>query len=299
MLYTQKFNLLFERIKNKPPIRVAVVWPNSRESLEGAVKAAQYGAINPILIGNTKKITAIAQEANLDINEYEIINTELDNASRIAVQYAKQGKAVAIMKGSLHTDALMAEVVRKENGLRTGRRMSHCILADFPHYKKLLCITDPALNIFPNLQDKIDITKNAIAFMHALGIAIPKVALLSAVETVSANIPSTLDYAEICKMAQRGEISNAIIEGPLAFDLAISKQAAVSKNFKSQVSGDPDIVVAPSLEAANILLKALVYLADGVGYGLVLGAKVPIIVVSRAAKIDERIGSCMLAKFLC
>ena len=298
MVYPEKIKILFDTIKNQKPVNVAVVWPDSKESLQGAILAAETKVINPLLVGDINKIKQLAAELKVNIDHYQIVESNLDFATKAAIEIVKENKASVLMKGSLHTDQFMADIVSSSSGLRTKRRMSHCMLTDIPKYNKLLFITDIALNIFPTLNDKVSIVQNAIDLAHAVGIAKPKVALLSAVESVDEKIPTTIDCAALCKMMDRGQITGAIMDGPLAFDVAIDKEAALCKKVTSAVVGDPDIVVVPNLEAGNILFKSLEYLAGAIGYGVVLGAKVPIILTSRAAGAEERAGSCLLARFL-
>jgi phosphotransacetylase len=214
-----------------------------------------------------------------------------------AMTMARNGEIQAIIKGSMHTDELMAALVKTENGLRTGRRMSHCMVLDIPTHDKLLILTDAALNVNPSLKDKKDIVQNAIDLALALGITKPKVALLSAIETITDNIPNTIECAALCKMAERDQITGGILDGPLAFDLAISMQAKITKKLQSEVAGQPDILVVPSLEVGNILFKALDYFAKSLSLGIILGAKIPVIVTSRSADAASRAGSCMLTKF--
>lgn len=295
---SEKLNQLFANMPKNMPLNVAVIWPDTKEALRGAIDAARQAIINPIFIGDLERIKKVAFDSGLDLSQYQCLQSELESATDLAAKLVMENKVQSLMKGSLHTEEFMSHVVRRENNLRTELRMSHCMLSDIPVYKKLIIITDVALNIFPNLQEKVSIIKNAIFLAHKIGVQNPKVALLSAIETVSEKIPSTLDSAEVCKMAERGQIIGGIIDGPLAFDAAISTEASLCKKINSPISGDPDILVAPNLEAGNILLKSLEYLANTVSYGIVLGAKVPIILTSRAASAEERTGSCLLAKLL-
>ncbi len=283
--------------KQLPPIRAGVVHPCDALSLEGALAARDQQLIVPVLIGPRAKIEAAARMIGASLSGVEIVDAPHSHAAaEQAVDLVRRGKLFALMKGSLHTDEVMAAVVRKDNGLRTERRISHVFVLDAPSYCKPLFVTDAAINIYPSLDDKRDIVQNAIDLAHALGIERPKVAILSAVETVDAKIISTIDAAALCKMADRGQITGALLDGPLAFDNAISPEAAKSKNIVSPVAGDADILVAPDLEAGNILAKQLVFLAGAEDAGLVLGARVPIILTSRADDIRSRVASSALAQ---
>jgi phosphate acetyltransferase len=290
-----KFDYLYQQAEKLPPIKMAVVCPHTKEPLQGAIIAAKEGSIEPILIGDAKQITKVAKEIGEKIN-FRIIDTTEEEASRKAVQMARAGEVGAIIKGSLHTDTLMAEIVNGASGLRTAKRMSHCMVVDVPSYHKLLIISDAALNIQPNLAEKQSIVQNAIDLALALGIKLPKVALISAVETITDRIPNTIECAALCKMAERGQIKGGILDGPLAFDLAVSKEAVLAKKMVSQVAGDPDIIVIPNIETGNVLVKALDDFADALSLGIILGAKVPVIITSRSASAISRAGSCMLAK---
>jgi phosphotransacetylase len=264
--------------------------------LSGAIEAAKLGLIVPILVGPRDKIESTARSAGVDISKYQIVDTPHSHASAAkAVELLREAQAELLMKGSLHTDELMAAVVSREGGLRTARRISHVFVMDVPTYHKVLFITDGAINIAPTLEDKADICQNAIDLIVALGLKTPKVAILAAVETVTSKMPATLDAAALCKMADRGQITGALLDGPLAFDNAISKQAAKTKGLHSVVAGDPDILLAPDLEAGNILAKQLSFLANADSAGLVLGARVPIILTSRADSVRSRIASCGVA----
>ena len=287
---------LFTKAKGLAPLKVAVVHPVDIHSLAGAVEAAQAGIIEPILVGPEHKIRKIAEDAHIDLNGYTIISTPHSHAAaEAAVQMVHEGKVEALMKGKLHTDELMEAVVDKEKGLRTGRRISHVFMLDVPSYPKPLFLTDAAINIKPTLMDKKDIVQNAIDLFVALGLGTPKVAILSAVETVSEKIPSTIDATALCKMAERGQITGGILDGPLAFDNAISREAAAIKDIHSAVAGDADILVVPDIESGNMLYKQLRYFSGVQGSGLVLGAKVPIILTSRASDAESRASSCALA----
>jgi phosphate acetyltransferase len=283
--------------KQLPPIRVGVVHPCDSLSLEGALAARDEKLIIPVLIGPRAKIDGAARARGVSLAGLEIVDAPHSHAAaELAVDLVRQGELAGLMKGSLHTDEVMSAVVRKENGLRTERRVSHVFVLDTPSYCKPLFVTDAAININPSLDDKRDIVQNAIDLAHALGIERPKVAILSAVETVDAKIKSTIDAAALCKMADRGQISGGVLDGPLAFDNAISLEAAKSKNIVSPVAGDADILVAPDLEAGNILAKQLVFLAGAQDAGLVLGARVPIILTSRADDVRSRVASSALAQ---
>jgi phosphotransacetylase len=241
----------------------------------------------------------MAEQFNLDIRRYRLVDAPHSHAAAAkAVEIVREGQAETLMKGSLHTDELMAEVVRKDTGLRTERRISHVFIMDVPTYPKPLAVTDAAINIFPDLETKVDIVQNAIDMAHALGRERPKVAILSAVETVTPKIPSTIDAAALCKMAERGQITGALLDGPLAFDNAISKEAAAIKGIRSEVAGDPDILLVPDLEAGNMLAKQLSFLANADAAGIVLGARVPIILTSRADTVRARMASCAVAVLL-
>jgi len=273
-----------------------VAHPCEAAALEGALDAAVQGLITPILVGPIGRIREVAASAHLDLGNAEIIDAPHSHAAAAAaVQLVREGRAQLLMKGSLHTDELLGAVVARETGLRTGRRLSHAFIMDVPTYHKVLIVTDAAINIAPTLEDKADICRNAIELAHSLGVAQPKVAVLAAVETVTSKMPATIDAAALCKMADRGQITGGLLDGPLAFDNAISKEAAQMKGINSAVAGDPDILIAPDLEAANILAKLLTFLANSDSAGLVLGAKVPIILTSRADSVRARIASCAVA----
>lgn len=293
---------LYETLKriiaenNMSPLKVAVVHPVDAASFEGAREAAKSGIIKPILIAPEAKLKAIAAELEQDLDWAEVVPVKhSDAAAEKAVELVKAGKAEAIMKGSLHTDELMAPIVNSKHGLRTGSRMSHVVVMDVPNYHKLLYLTDSALNISPNLETKKHITQNAINMFTALNDKAPKVAILSAVETVEEKIPSTLDAAALCKMSERGQITGGILDGPFALDNAISKEAAEIKGINSPVAGDADILIAPDLESGNILFKQMRYLFKVDGAAIVLGASVPIILTSRAGGAKTRLASAALA----
>ena len=296
---TGKYEKLLERCKSLEAIPTAVAHPCEESALAGAVEAAQAGLIDPILVGPAAKIEQAARAANIDLGKLEIVDAphSVDSAKR-AVDLVRQGRAEVLMKGSLHSDELLAAIVSREGGLRTGRRISHVFVMDVPTYHKVLIVTDAAINIAPTLEDKADICQNAIDLVNSLrhdNPEKPKVAILAAVETVTSKMPATIDAAALCKMADRGQIKGALLDGPLAFDNAISKQAAETKGIKSAVAGDPDILLAPDLEAGNILAKQLTFLANADSAGLVLGAKVPVILTSRADSVRARIASCAVA----
>jgi phosphotransacetylase len=293
---TGKYEQLLERCAFLEPVPTAVVYPCEQIALAGAIEAGEKGLIIPILVGPTDKIQQIARSSALSLDRAQIVETpDSDSSAAKAVELVREGRADLLMKGSLHTDELLGAVVAKATGLRTGRRVSHAFLMDIPAYHKILVITDAAINIAPALEDKADICQNAIDLAIALGRENPKVAILAAVETVTSKMPATIDAAALCKMADRGQITGGILDGPLAFDNAINKQAAEIKKIRSAVAGDPDIVLAPDLEAGNMLAKQLIYLANAGGAGLVLGARVPIILTSRSDSVRSRIASCAVA----
>ncbi|WP_058535238.1 bifunctional enoyl-CoA hydratase/phosphate acetyltransferase [Legionella saoudiensis] len=283
-------------VKNQyKPLITAIVHPVDVLSLTGAVAAAQEGIITPILIGPKQKILDAAQEANLDISDYEIVPTmHSTEAAEKAVQMAQKGLVEAIMKGKLHTDELMLPIVSKDSGLRTARRMSHVFCMDVPNYPKPIFLTDAAINLFPNLKDKCDIVQNAIELFNTLGFGVPNVAILSAVETVNEKIPSTLDATALCKMAERGQIKGGVLDGPLAFDNAISMDSAREKGIYSPVAGQADILVVPDVESGNMLYKQMTYLSGIEAAGIVMGARVPIILTSRGSDELSRKASCIM-----
>jgi phosphate acetyltransferase len=290
---TGKYERLLERCKSLPAIPTAVAYPCEESALAGAVEAGQKGLTEPILVGPKAEIETIARKSGIDLGRTEIVDAPHGHAAAAkAVELVRQGKAELLMKGSLHTDELLGAVVARETGLRTGRRVSHVFIMDVPTYHKVLIVTDAAINIAPSLEDKVDICQNAIDLAASLGVERPKVAILAAVETVTSKMPATIDAAALCKMAERGQITGALLDGPLAFDNAISEEAAKTKKIQSEVAGDPDILLAPDLEAGNILAKLLAFLANADGAGLVLGARVPIILTSRADSVRSRIASC-------
>ena len=283
---------LLRRCQGLPPVTCAVVHPCDRDSLLGSLEAARRGLIVPVLVGPEAKIRAVAEAERVDLSGFKILSTEHSHAAaQQAVAMARAGEVEALMKGSLHTDELMAAVVPSATGLRTSRRISHAFLLDVPAYPRVLIVTDAAINIAPTLEAKVDIVQNAIDLARILGIPEPKVALLSAVETVNPQLQSTLDAAALCKMAERGQITGGVLDGPLAFDNAISEAAARTKNIVSPVAGHADILLVPDLEAGNMLAKQLQYLAGADSAGIVLGARVPIVLTSRADSVRTRIAS--------
>jgi phosphotransacetylase/acyl dehydratase len=290
---------LLEQAKALDPVAVAVVYPADRDSLQGAVDAARLGLIVPVLVGPTDLMERLAADLRVDLSDFEIVEApDGRTAAGLAVALVRTGKALALMKGSLHTDELMAAVVRRDTGLRTSRRISHCFVMHPPSYHKALIVTDAAINIAPDVEAKADICQNAIALAQALGTSEPKVAILSAVETINPKMQSTLDAATLCKMADRGQITGGMLDGPLAFDNAISAEAARTKGIKSAVAGDPDILLVPNLEAGNMVAKQLSFLADSDAAGIVLGAAVPIILTSRSDSVATRLASCAVGAIL-
>ena len=293
---TGKYEQMLVKCKNLKPVATAVAHPCEASALSGAVEAAKLGLILPILIGPRDKIAATAKSAGIELNGFQIVDAPNSHAAaQKAVELVREARAELLMKGSLHTDELMTAVVARDGGLRTGRRISHVFVMDVPTYHKVFLVTDGAINISPTLEDKVDICQNAIDIVHSLGIKKPKVAILAAVETVTSKMPATIDAAALCKMADRGQIKGAILDGPLAFDNAISKEAARTKGIHSDVAGDPDILLTPDLESGNMLAKQLSFLAKADSAGLVLGARVPIILTSRADSVRSRIASCAVA----
>ncbi len=293
------FHKFIERCKNLPAVTTAVVWPLSDVAMKGAVEAALAGLIEPTLIGPKAQMEALAAKIGVDISAYPVVDTDTESkAAEAAVAICRAGGAQALMKGSLHTDELLKPAMARDTGLRTARRISHVFIMDTPAYARTLLITDAAINITPELEDKIHIVQNAIDLAHALGIPEPKVALLSAVETVSPKIKSTLDAAALCKMADRGQITGGILDGPLAFDTAVSQKAAAIKKLVSPVTGLADILVVPDLESGNMLAKQLEYLGGAQLAGIVLGARVPTILTSRADSAETRLTSCAVAVLL-
>ena len=293
------FQRFISRCKNLPAITTAVVWPMTDVALSGAVEAAAAGLIEPTLIGPEKAMKALAGKIGVEIGSFPVVDADSEaKAAELAVDICRSGGAQALMKGSLHTDELLKPAMQRDTGLRTARRISHVFIMDTPAYARTLLITDAAINITPELEDKIHIVQNAIDLAHALGIAEPKVALLSAVETVNPKIKSTLDAAALCKMADRGQITGGILDGPLAFDTAVSEKAAKIKKLVSPVTGQADILVVPDLESGNMLAKQLEYLGGAQLAGIVLGARVPTILTSRADSAETRLTSCAVAVLL-
>ena len=291
-----KYEALLERCRAYEPVPTAVAHPCEKTALAGPLEAAGKGLIIPILVGPVARIRDVAARAGIDLGNTEIVDAPHSHAAAAAaVALVREGRAEVLMKGSLHSDELLGAVVSKESGLRTGRRISHVFIMDVPTYHKVLVVTDGAINIAPTLEEKADICQNAIDLAHAMDIERPKIAVLAAVETVTSKMPATIDAACLCKMADRGQIVGGVFDGPLAFDNAISKEAARIKGITSEVAGDPDILLAPDLEAANILAKQLSFLANADSAGLVLGARVPVILTSRADSVRSRIASCGVA----
>jgi phosphate acetyltransferase len=293
------FARLLKRCEGLPAVSCAVVHPCDHDSLAGPLEAAKRGLIAPVLVGPQAKIRAVAKTHGLDLGSHRIVDTEHSHdAATKAVAMARAGEVESLMKGSLHTDELMAAVVPSATGLRTARRVSHVFVIDVPSYPRMLLVTDAAINIYPTLDDKADIAQNAIELARVLGIAEPKVAILSAVETVNAKIQSTLDAAALCKMADRGQISGGVLDGPLAFDNAVSEQAAKTKKIVSPVAGRADILLVPDLEAGNMVAKQLQYLAGAESAGIVLGTRVPIVLTSRADTVRTRLASTAVMKLV-
>jgi phosphotransacetylase len=283
----------------KSPVATAVVHPLSAPALEAVVDAHNAGLINATLVGPSARLAQLAQELNIDLSPFTLVDVEHSHhAAEKAVALVREGRCQLLMKGSLHTDELLHAVLDKHNGLRTERRVSHAFVMASSFYHKPFIITDAAINIAPDLDAKADICRNAIELAHTLGIAKPKVAILSAIETVTRAIPSTLDAAALCKMADRGQIENALLDGPLAFDNALDREAAITKGIRSEVAGDPDILLVPDLEAGNMLAKQLTFMGDAQAAGIVLGARVPIILTSRSADGPQRLLSTALAVLL-
>jgi phosphotransacetylase len=293
---TGKYEQLLERCRGLAPIPTAVAYPCEATALSGAIDAGALGLIVPILVGPAATIAEIAKTNGIDLGGAEIVDVAESQASAArAVELVRQGKAELVMKGSLHSDELLGAVIAKGTGLRTGRRLSHVFVMDVPTYHKVLIVTDGAINIAPTLEDKADICQNAIDLARTFGVERPKVAILAAVETVTSKMPATLDAAALCKMAERGQIKGGLLDGPLAFDNAVSRDAARMKGITSEVAGDADILLAPDLEAGNMMAKQLSFLANADSAGLVLGALVPIILTSRADSLRSRIASCAIA----
>jgi phosphate acetyltransferase len=291
-----KYEHLIARAKQVAAARTIVVHPCDESSLRGPVEAAELGIIEPILVGPSTKIKKVAGEHGIKINDFQVVDApHSEAAAERAVELIHEGKGELLMKGSLHTDELMRAVTNSKTGLRTARRISHVFIMDVPTYPETLFVTDAAINIFPDLDAKRDIIQNAVDLFTQVGLGTPRVAILSAVETVTSKIPSTIDAAALCKMADRGQITNAIIDGPLAFDNAISPEAARIKGIQSPVAGKAQILVVPDLEAGNMLAKNLIFLSKADSAGLVLGARVPVVLTSRADSVRSRMASCAAA----
>ncbi len=292
----QRFDALIASCRNIPAMRCAVVHPCDGESLRGAAEAAALKLIEPIFVAPDARLRALAAAEGIDLSKWKLVPVPHSHAAaERAVELVRAGEADALMKGSLHTDELMAAVTATATGLRTERRISHVFIMDVPAYARPLFITDAAINIAPTLDDKRDIVQNAIDLARALGVTQPKVAILSAVETITPKIPSTIDAAALCKMADRGQITGGLVDGPFAFDNAISPEAALAKGIASPVAGQADILLVPDLEAGNMLAKQLIYFANAAGAGIVLGARVPIVLTSRADSVMTRLASCAVA----
>lgn len=295
----EKYERLIAAAKTLPPLATGVAYPCDETSLKGAVEAAEAGLIKPILVGPKDKIRGVAQTFSLHLGGLEVIDVPHSHAAaEKAVELVRTGNAELLMKGNLHTDELLAEVVKRDTGIRTERRISHVFVMDVPGHPHTLFITDAAVNIAPDLMAKRDIIQNAIDLYAGLGLGVPKVAILSAVETVTTSIPSTIEAGALCKMADRGQITGGELDGPLAFDNAISPEAARIKGIKSPVAGQAQILVVPDLEAGNMLAKNLTFLSHADAAGIVLGARVPIILTSRADNIRTRLASCAVAVLL-
>ena len=290
---------LLAHVRTMGSIRVAVVHPCDLPSLSAALDAHAAGLIEPVLVAPRARLEAMATQASLDLSGIVIEDVPHSHAAAArAAELARDGQVEALMKGSLHTDELMAAVVAHASGLRTKRRVSHCFVLQTPHYPRPFIVTDAAINLAPDLEQKADIIRNAIELAHVIGVQTPKVAILAAVETVNPNMPATLDASALCKMADRGQISGGVLDGPLAFDNAVSIAAARTKGIVSDVAGQADILVVPDLESGNMLAKQLMYLGDAASAGIVLGAKVPVILTSRADSQESRIASCAIALML-
>ena len=293
---TGKYEQVLVRCRGIDPVPTAVAHPCESSALVAALEAAEKKLITPILVGPAAKIEEVAKKSGLTLGDTRIVDAPHSHGSAAkAVELVRQGQAELLMKGSLHTDELLSAVVAKETGLRTGRRISHVFIMDVPTYHKVLIVTDAAITIAPTLEDKVHICQNAIDLAIALGVSTPKVAILAAVETVTSKMPATIDAAALCKMADRGQITGGLLDGPLAFDNAISREAARVKGIQSKVAGDPDILLVPDLEAGNMLAKQLSFLANADSAGLVVGARVPIILTSRADSVRSKIASCAVA----
>ena len=291
-----KYQRLIEYCRTLPPLPTAVVHPCDQSSLEGAVQAAKMGLIAPILVGPRERIEAIAAQYSLAISKYPIVDAPYSEAAAAtAVQLVREGKAEALKKGSLHTDELMGAIVKRDAGMRTARRISHCFIMDVPQHEQALIISDAAVNIAPTLEEKVDILQNAIDLGHALQFPEVRVAILSAMETVNPKVPSTVEAAALCKMVDRHQVTGALVDGPLALDNAIDLEAAAIKKIDSPVAGRANVLIVPDLEAGNMLAKSLSFLAGADAAGIVLGARVPVILTSRADSVPTRLASCAVA----
>jgi phosphate acetyltransferase len=295
----EKYERLVKHAKTLRPVTTAVVHPCDRPSIGAAFEALKLGLIAPILVGPLARVQEAAKTAGLDVSNLEMVESahSHDSAAK-AVELVRQGKAETLMKGSLHTDELMGAVVARDTGIRTSRRISHCFVMDIPGHKEPMVITDAAINISPSLEDKVDIVQNAIDLVHAMGPSEVRVAILSAMETVNPKVVSTIEAAALCKMADRGQITGGILDGPLALDNAISEDAAAIKHIVSPVAGRANVLVVPDLEAGNMLAKSLTFLAGADAAGIVLGARVPIILTSRADSVITRLASCAVASLV-
>ena len=295
----ERYDRLMRAARQLPPVTTAVAHPCDQISIEGVVEAARLGLIDPILVGPPARIRDAAAHAKSDISSFPLVASahSHDSAAK-AVELVRQGKVEALMKGSLHTDELMGAVIARDTGIRTARRISHCFVMDVPGHSEPLIITDAAVNIAPSLADKVDIVQNAIDLGRALGFPEVRVAIMSAMETVNPAVPSTIEAAALCKMAERGQITGGILDGPLALDNAINAEAAAIKNIVSPVAGRANVLVVPDLEAGNMLAKSLSFLAGAAAAGIVLGARVPIILTSRADSVTTRLASCAVASLV-
>lgn len=292
----EKYERLIKAAQTEGVIKVAVAHPCDEVSLRGAVEAAQLRLMEPVLVGPKDRIRRVADDHHIDLGAIELLGSEHSHDSAVkAVELVSAGRVEALMKGSLHTDELMGAAVSRQAGIRTARRISHCFIMDVPKHSDALIISDAAVNIAPTLDDKVDIAQNAIDLAHAMGVAEVRVAILSAMETVTAKVPSTVEAAALCKMADRGQITGAILDGPLALDNAISPEAATIKRINSPVAGRANVLLVPDLEAGNMLAKSLSFLAGADAAGIVLGARVPIVLTSRADSLLTRLASCAVA----
>ena len=295
----EKYQRLLDFCKALPPTPTAVAHPCDESSLRGAVEAAQLGLIAPILVGPRARIEAVARQADIGIEGLAIVDAPYSEAAAArAVEIVREGRAEALMKGSLHTDEIMGAVVKRDTGLRTARRVSHCFVMDVPSYAETLIVTDAAVNIAPTMEEKVDIIQNAIDLAHALRFPEVRVAILSAMETVNPKVPSTVEAAALCKMADRGQITGAVVDGPLALDNAISLESVKIKRIDSPVAGRANVLVVPDLEAGNMLAKSLSFMAQADAAGIVLGARVPVILTSRADSVTTRLASCAVASLV-